>query len=496
MEKYRLTILKLKTLVYSFESKLKESYSLDLRALGLMRVGIALVLLIDLVIRASSIKAFFTDEGVLPISILKLYNWNEYYFSLHALNGNLWWQIVLFFLNGVSVLLLLIGYRTKIFTFICWVFLVSLQNRNPFILQGGDDLLRLALLWGFFLPWGERYSLKKTSDLPNNYFSLANVGYIFLVGSVYFFSALLKTSSEWHTEGTAIYYALSLDQIRLPLGTFIYQFPTLLKILTFLVYYIELVAPLFFLIPFLPKNIKIVGIICIAALHIGISLNIYVGLFYIIGLVTLIGLLPSNIMNWLELKYLKSQQIILIKNELIQQSVFLKSSAVVKNLFISFIIFFCLMLNLGSIKRFPYTLNINIMSFGNMLRLEQNWGMFSPYILKDDGYFVFSGLTKNNRLIDIKHNINNVSFNKPIPLVNEYESDRWRKYSENYVFNNNNYMRPFYCKYLLKKWNTENPKNQINELTIFFMKEISLPNYKTKPIEKNVVCDCNINELK
>jgi hypothetical protein len=85
---------------------------------------------------------------------------------------------------------------------------------------------------------------------------------------------------------------------------------------------------------------------------------------------------------------------------------------------------------------------------------------------------------------------------KPIPLVSEFESDRWRKYSENYAFKNNNYMRPYYCHYLLKKWNFENPGNKISELTIYFMKEISLPDYKTKPIEKNVVCNCHINELK
>ena len=155
--------MNLKKAINTLIQFLKNSYSLDLRALACMRIGIALIILIDLIIRSLSIIAFFTDEGILPLSILKLYNWNEMYFSFHALNGELWWQIILFILNAVCAFVLLIGYRTRIFTFICWVFLVSLQNRNPFILQGGDDLLRLALLWGIFLPWGERYSIKKES---------------------------------------------------------------------------------------------------------------------------------------------------------------------------------------------------------------------------------------------------------------------------------------------------------------------------------------------
>ena len=148
------------------------------------------------------------------------------------------------------------------------------------------------------------------------------------------------------------------------------------------------------------------------------------------------------------------------------------------------------MLNLGALKSFPYNLNISLIKFGNMFRLEQNWGMFSPYILKDDGYYVFSGLAKNNSKIDIKHNLNTVSFAKPFPIVAEFESDRWRKFQENYTFNNNNYMRPYYCKYLINKWNKEHPKDHVIDLSIFFMKETSLPNYQTKPIAKLALCNC------
>ena len=109
------------------------------------------------------------------------------------------------------------------------------------------------------------------------------------------------------------------------------------------------------------------------------------------------------------------------------------------------------MMNLGSIKKFPYALDPAIVNYGKVLRLEQNWGMFSPSILKDDGWFVYSGFNKKNKYIDIKNNMDSVSFKKPENGVSEFESDRWRKFQENYTFNNNNYMRPFYCKYLINK---------------------------------------------
>ncbi len=459
-----------------------------------MRIGIGLILLIDLYIRSLSIVAFFTNDGVLPIDTLKQYNWSSFYFSFHAINGELWWQILLFIINAVCIILLIIGYRTRLFTFICWAFLVSIQNRNPFILQGGDDFLRIILFWAVFLPWGERYSLKKTSNYTTQYFSIANVGYMLLPCSVFFFSALLKTSPEWRSEGTAIYYALSLDLIRMPLGTLLYGFPGVMKVLTFLTFYIELLAPVCIMIPFVSKKIRVLGIVSVVFLFIGIASTLYVGLFYIIGIVALVGMLPSSIMDWVELKLFKSKtQFIISIEDLHKPSVFIKTAHLIKNYFITAVIIFCLMMNLGSVKSFPYALDPAIVSYGKMLRLEQNWGMFAPYILKDDGWFVYSGLNDKRHYIDIKHNTNDVSFIKPEPVVAEFESDRWRKFQENYVFNNNNYMRPFYCKYLLKKWNKEHPDNHISDLTIFFMKETSLPDYQTKPIVKTAVCYCQDN---
>ena len=472
-------------------NQLKKSYTLDVRALSLMRIGVGIILLVDLYIRSLSITAFFTDEGVLPIEALKNYNWSPTYFCFHALSGDLWWQVVLFIINALCIILLIIGFRTRLFTFICWVLLTSLQNRNPYILQGGDDLLRLLLFWGIFLPWGERYSILKKSYQANQYLSWANLGYILLPCSVFFFSAMLKTSSEWHEEGTAIYYALSLDQIRMPIGTLIYPYPTLLQGFTYVTYYIELLAPIIILFPFLSPKVRLMGIIAIITLFIGIACTLYVGLFYIIGITSVIGLMPSSVMDWFEKRFYKSKTILLTTEfEASNNSFILNTGYLLKTYFIIFIFSFCFMMNLTGVKSFPYILDSTIINFGKLLRLEQNWGMFSPYILKDDGWFVYSGFSIKHEFIDIKHSSKPVSYSKPTPVVTEFESDRWRKFQENYTFNNNNYMRPYYCKYLINKWNKEHPKDHVIDLSIFFMKETSLPNYQTKPIAKLALCNC------
>src|SRR6184192_3815363 len=149
-----------------------------------MRILTALVLLFDLFIRAGSLTAHYTDAGAVPFEAVEIVYWQPGYFSLFSYCREYWSVLLLFIVTGVFYFLLLLGYKTRLFTFLSWVMLVSLQNRNTLILQGGDDALRLLLFWGIFLPWGNFYSLdKKTTRVNDNavrYFSAASVGYVLL----------------------------------------------------------------------------------------------------------------------------------------------------------------------------------------------------------------------------------------------------------------------------------------------------------------------------
>ena len=35
--------------------------------------------------------------------------------------------------------------------------LTGIDNRNPLVIDGGDDFLRMLLFWGLFLPLGARW---------------------------------------------------------------------------------------------------------------------------------------------------------------------------------------------------------------------------------------------------------------------------------------------------------------------------------------------------
>lgn len=466
-------------------------YQLDLRALSLMRIGLALVILADLLIRGSDLTAHYTDQGMWPTKLIHNFGWKQGFWSLHELSGTYKWTLFLFIIHFAFAILLLIGYRTKIAAFFVWILYISLHNRNLYVQQAGDDLIRLTLFWGLFLPWNAYYSMDSRSFYfePKKRF-FANIGYLLLISSVYFFTVNLKDSPEWRTDFTAIYYALSLEQLRLPgIGDWLYSQPKLMKALTAFVYYIELIIPVLILLPGKKGYFRFIAFLLLIMLHSGIGLTLYVGLFFVINMVTSIGLIPEGIMDKIE------SRISLLRLELSALKIKtpkLKSGLrPVTNSIALIAIILCLIINLSSLKWFSYELRSEITYPVNVLRLDQFWGMFSPSVLKKDGWFVFDGKDSLGRQWDLRLNQDYVDYKKPERIVSMYKTDRWRKLAENMQRDDFTFLRPLYCNYILKKWNREHPEKKINLLFLYYMTKESLPDYKTTPVNKNLfsVCD-------
>jgi hypothetical protein len=480
----------------NFFSSFKRIITLDLRALALMRIGIGLLLLLDLTIRASDLKAHYTNDGVLPLPVLLQNTWHPWNLSIHLMSGLWQVQVLLFILAAGFAICLLIGYKPKLFAVLSWFFMMSLQNRNPLILQGGDDLLRLLLFWSIFLPMGERYAVskmdeKKLMNIQNNeYYGLPALGYMVQIFCVYFFSALLKNSPEWTTDGTAIYYALSLDQMVFPLGKLIYPYGSVLKYLTFVVYYTELLVPFLLFVPYKDTFFKKVVICAFVMLHLSIALTLFVGLFFLIGIVSLIGLIPGSWMDVIthrgglvfeRIKYSLTMLWVPIYYHASSIKIKYNSSKIVRNIrnagFI-LVMLFCVSWNLKNTHILKIKWNTTVEGIGQSLGLTQNWGMFAPGVFKDDGWYILEGKTKDNRLIDLNNGGLPVQYKKPAAIVSSFKNDRWRKYTENYLFISNTYMRPYFCDFKFKEWNESHPENTIKELTIVYMKEVTQPDYK------------------
>ncbi|MGV3639357.1 MAG: hypothetical protein ACO1NZ_02485 [Adhaeribacter sp.] len=492
-------------------------FAVDLRALALMRIAVAGIILTDLSIRASDLEAHYSNMGVLPLHVLFQHVWQPFSFSFHTMSGLWQVQALLFGLAAFFALLLLTGRHTRLATVASWLLLLSLQNRNPLISQGGDDLLRMLLFWGMFLPWGRYYSLDASRRppvpvRPAPYWSMASAAYILQLGLLYVCTALLKNAPEWRSEGTALYYALSLDQVLLPLGKVIYPYPELLRLLTHLTFYTELWLPLLLFIPVYTSFFRLVFVGILAGFHLGISLTLFVGLFYLINFASLTGLLPPVAMDWLDKRLVPAfrrlgqrgqgfgarfrlpwpfrLQVLFQANPRFSFRRLVWAREVLVGLLLAYVLWWNVDVALfrGGLmppaSRWP----------GTLLRIDQYWGMFAPAVFKDDGWYVLEGTTASRRRVDLNQQGKEPDTLKPASVVALFKNDRWRKYSENYLFVHKAFMRPYYCHYLMRRWNEDHPGDPVLSLEVVYMKEVSLPDYQVPPPKREVLCTCSSSQ--
>ena len=97
---------------------------MDLRALAIMRIAIGIVLIFDLLVRATDLLAFYTDYGVLPREAVIMNLRQIHFLSLHLISGELNFQILLFLIALWCNVQVLIGNRTKLYTVLAWLLLL------------------------------------------------------------------------------------------------------------------------------------------------------------------------------------------------------------------------------------------------------------------------------------------------------------------------------------------------------------------------------------
>ena len=448
------------------KAKFEELFGIDVRSLALMRVSFALLIIADLINRGASLKAHYTDYGVLPRYALLFYEGMAKTTSLHLISGAWAFELFLFLLAGVVAACLLIGYKTRLMTILSWIFLVSLQNRNFLVIQGGDILFRMALFWAMFLPWGDYYSLDRWGNLKPRpqprVSSLATFAFLLQVAAVYVFTGFLKTGQEWTQEGTAIYYALNVDQFTTPFGYFLLQFPEFLKYLTFAVLYLECYGPLLFFVPFWTVPLRIIALGLFLGMHIGINLSMRLGLFHWISLATLVAFIPTEAWD-----FVTKRRLPVVSDQDPRKIIKILTSIVVA--------FFIVYLGVWNLSNLPDS-KIKISSSGqwmaNALRIDQKWNMFSPKPLTDDGWYIIAGQLEDLTRVDLFRNGQLVSFDKPKSVSLTYRDQRWQKYMMNLWKRDFVKYRLYYGKYLCREWNHGHPPGQkLKNFVIIYMRE-------------------------
>jgi hypothetical protein len=458
------------------KAKLGELISIDLRALAALRIGLALLILIDLALRARDLVAHYTDAGVLTRADLLQLDGRRAFASLHFISGAWQVQALLFSLAAVCAVALLVGYRTRLAAVASWIFLVSLNARNPMVVQGGDVLTRLVLFWSMFLPLGARFSIdsargRAMTAPARRFLSVATVALLAQIVLMYWVTAWRKSDPEWRTEGTALYYALSLDALATPLGSLLRELPALLKPLTFGVLWLEILGPILLFSPVLTTPIRALTVLAFVLLHVGIGLTMRIGLFPWIAALVMVVFVPSSVWDRSGLAFGFRRGVNAPAPE----------PCVVRwrrsDLVIAAALLYAITWAVTTLPAAPIKLHPRIESAAFLVRLDQTWAMFAPSPLKVNGWYVVPGRLRDGTVLDLFRNGSAVRWEKPSSVADTFRNWRWRVYMGLLPWHRE--YAPGYARYLCRTWNqTHEGAQRLEVLDIVWVVERTLPGYR------------------
>ena len=479
---------------------LQDIVGLDLRSLGLMRILLGLMLLLDVLIRSTDAVAFYSDQGVFPRAALLEFGWYQWRYSLHMGTGEPAVIRGLFVLQGIFAVMLMVGYRTRLATIASWIFVISLHARAGLLLQAGDIVIRLVLFWSMFLPLGDRFSVDALSRpvpaaRPRLVTSVASFGFILQLSYMYVFTAILKSGGVWHN-GQAVYYALMLDHyVKQPQTSIMLQFPKVMQFFTGATLVLEYAGPPLLLSPVWRGPLRTLVCFSFIGLHMGFFFFMELGFFPWICALAWVGVLPGWF--WSRFSDWKIERVAPPRRDNIAVNAFMALCVVIVTWW-----------NLSTIHKqtgTPMPVHANVRWLGNLLRLDQKWDMFAPYPMKDDGWYALPGRLANGEWVELWRNepvqwvpldtsdghtpvLNDddpaleLARFKPEEASSEFKSQRWRKYMRNIWMKENKKWRLHYGRYVCREWNNSHRgMERLKSFRLVYIKEVTpKPGRETK----------------
>lgn len=450
--------------------------SLDARSLAFFRISLGALIVIDVALRLIDLRAFYTDFGVLPRAVVIEKHNPIAHFSLLMSSGASWFQAVVFLLTAVSGACLALGYRTRVAAVAAWVLLVSIQHRNPVILQGGDVLFRIMVLFAIVLPVSNVWSVDARSKRADPIRpSLLLFAYVAQIASVYIVTGMAKYKNvEWR-DGLGLAYSLWLQQYTTWAGDLIGTLPIpVLRALSTGTLAIEIVLPLFLFLPWRVSEIRNICIAVMMLFHLFILFTLKVGLFTLISMIAWLPLLTAGFWQAIASRVRGSRLARLIA---VPAAAGHRASSrwrragtqAVGGLFLLFLVVWNsanISSGLKSSLRPPWLTHAAFF-FG----IDQSWEMFSRPITAD-GWFMIPAVRADGTTVDLFSGEEYSGPRRPDSISASFPGDRWRKYWRNLLSADRQYQRLGLGRYLCRRgFEESDPKRRIDAFQIIAIQE-------------------------
>jgi uncharacterized membrane protein YphA (DoxX/SURF4 family) len=229
---------------------------IDARRMAIVRISYGLLVLVWLAILYPDLDTWFGPAGLVPADVYEQGRQPQEWSVLRWLPGDAsaaagWLQFI-FWLHIASAVMLVLGLFTRVNAMLVFVLLVSWQNRNPLIWDGEDPLFRLLGFYLLLMPSGRAWSLDKRLFGGNSECCPLSPAWslrlLQLQMTVVFIAAgLSKLGGDAWVDGVALSYVGQLDDLfgRFPVPHFLFETPLLVRLMTWAVIAVELIAPLF-----------------------------------------------------------------------------------------------------------------------------------------------------------------------------------------------------------------------------------------------------------
>lgn len=210
----------------------------DPRTLGLYRIVIGLLLVLNGINHWREATIYYSNEGVLTNDWHLFRPASTYHFSIFHAFSTPEEVHVAFALSLLCYLMFMVGWRSRLFAILSCFWVTSMDNRLVLVENGGYIVVNLSIFWACFLPVGQRFSVDsllrsfrerregtiaelsqrfRPSWLTKPRMSFAAFVLVVNFGFIYFFNVINKYGGIWRS-GKTVHHVLHLDRMVTALG--------------------------------------------------------------------------------------------------------------------------------------------------------------------------------------------------------------------------------------------------------------------------------------
>ncbi len=267
--------------------------------LGIYRIAISLVAFLSILGKFPVRDVFYGGDAIISYDTISKQFPEPFWFYFRWMPEGDPLLAAYFLLTLFCIFCLMIGFKTKIFSVATAVLMISFSNRNMYIDNHGDNLLRISFFFLMFADAGAAFSVdrwwnKKKRIEGTEYRSVSPWPQRLLqlqLCYLYFETAWTKSGDSWN-DGTAIYYALNYLELRRFDFTFLFGNLWTIKAATWATLFVEYSGATLIWI----RKLRYPVVVALIGLHLGINLSMQFPVFQYAMMASLLNFIePKHI---------------------------------------------------------------------------------------------------------------------------------------------------------------------------------------------------------